>query len=75
MYQNKTAPAPTGTALHRYQKMIPTIQKYCIIFGGSLQAEHTFRLAVIFIPIFKDSISMSINNMGINAISPKEQKP
>ena len=33
----------------RYSEM----QKYCIIFGTVTQAEHPFRLAVIFVPIFQ----------------------
>ena len=27
--------------------------KYCIIFGAVTQAEHPFRLAVIFVPVFQ----------------------
>lgn len=27
-------------------------KEYCIIFGQPSQAEHTFQLAVIFVPIF-----------------------
>ena len=49
----KTAPAPTGTALHIPPKRYTNSRQiYCIIFGNSLQ-ENESSLAVIFIHFFR----------------------
>ena len=58
---SRTAPAPTVSDQLDYcsEEYNSTFKRYCIIFGQPTQAEQTFRLAVIFILIFKEDGHMS----------------